>query len=99
MTSEHPLKADWPNGQIPAQVTADDSKQTIGYPALTPETGGIGVHVFLNQVQAHYTHRAGLAALFRIAQADQVQYVQKRLPLNPILQLTLNAIDEYFWMI
>jgi ATP-dependent helicase HrpA len=34
--------------------------------------------------------------LFRIEQADQVAYVQKRPPLNPMLQLTLSALDSGF---
>jgi len=93
---EHSPKNDWPNGELPEQVSADGPQQTIGYPALCAEADGVGVRVFLNETNARYTHRDGLARLFRTAQADQVTYVEKRLPLNPMLQLTLSAIDEHF---
>ena len=93
---ERPPKKSWPDGELPDQVTADGPEQTAGYPALWAEAGGVGVHVFFSETDARYAHRNGLAALFRIAQADQVKYVEKRLPLNPLLQLTLNAIDEHF---
>lgn len=93
---ERPPKTSWPDGELPQQVTADGPEQTAGYPALYAEAAGVGIRVFLSEINARYAHRAGLAALFRIAQADQVKYVEKRLPLNPMLQLMLNTIDEHF---
>ncbi|MDH3345719.1 MAG: ATP-dependent RNA helicase HrpA, partial [Kiritimatiellaceae bacterium] len=93
---ERPPKTSWPTDTLPEEVTAEGPKQTHGYPALCAEPSGVGVQVYLSEVEARYTHRAGLAQLFRFAQDDQVKYVQKRLPLNPMLQLTLNAIDEHF---
>ena len=93
---EHPPKTGWPNGELPEQVTADGPQQTIGYPALCAEANGVGVRVFLSETNARYAHRDVLARLFRTAQTDQVTYVEKRLPLNPMLQLTLSAIDEHF---
>ncbi|QHI69669.1 ATP-dependent RNA helicase HrpA [Tichowtungia aerotolerans] len=93
---EHPPKQSWPGGELPQQVTADGPEQTVGYPALYASAAGVGIRVFLSEINARYAHRAGLAALFRIVQADQVKYVEKRLPLNPMLQLTLAAIDEHF---
>jgi ATP-dependent helicase HrpA len=93
---ERPPGNSWPDGELPLEVTADGPKQTSGYPALCAEAGGVGVRVFLSETAARYTHRAGLARLFRLAQADQVNYVEKRLPLNPMLQLTLSAIDKHF---
>ncbi len=92
---EQPPQTSWPAEPIPDEVVSQDPKQTKGYPALYAETDGVGVRVFLSETNARYTHRAGLARLFRIAQADQIKYVTKRLPINPMLQLTLHAIDEH----
>ena len=93
---ERPPKTCWPTDDLPEQVIDEGPKQTQGHPALCAEASGVGARVFLCEINAHYTHRSGLARLFRIVQADQVKYVEKRLPLNPMLQLTLNAIDEHF---
>jgi ATP-dependent helicase HrpA len=93
---EEPPKTSWPAEALPEEVISQDPTQTPGYPALCAEADGVGVRVFLSETNAQYTHRAGLARLFRMAQADQVKTVTKRLPLSPILQLTLHAIDEYF---
>ncbi|MBC8207452.1 MAG: ATP-dependent RNA helicase HrpA [Kiritimatiellales bacterium] len=93
---ERPAKTSWPTNDLPMQVTADGPQQTQGYPALCAKTSSIGVRVFLSEVDARYTHRAGLARLFRIVQADQVEIVANRLPLNPLLRLTLHTIDEHF---
>ena len=83
----------WPGGELPEFITSEDSKKTRGYPVLTAETNGVGRAVFLNATEAAYSHRAGLAKLFRIQQKDQVKYVEKRPPLTPTLQLTLSTID------
>jgi ATP-dependent helicase HrpA len=93
---ETPPKNGWPDGELPEQVVAEGPEQTPGWPALYAENGKVGIGVFLSEIEARNRHRAGLAQLFRNAQADQVKYVEKRLPLNPMLQLTLNAIDEHF---
>jgi ATP-dependent helicase HrpA len=81
---------------LPEFITVDDAARTRGYPALTAEDGAVGRRAFLSPVDAAYSHRAGLAQLFRIQQADQVKYVEKRPPLPPQLQLTLSAIDSDF---
>ena len=86
----------WPGAELPEFIVSDDHKQTRGYPVLTAEAGGVSRAVFLDPVDAAQSHRAGLAALFRIQQADQVKYVEKRPPLNPMQQLTLASIDSDF---
>jgi ATP-dependent helicase HrpA len=86
----------WPGGPLPEFITSEDSKQTRGYPVLTAEAGGVGRTVFMSRIDAAYAHRAGLTALFRLQQKDQVRYVEKRPPLTPILQLTLSSIDSTF---
>jgi ATP-dependent helicase HrpA len=86
----------WPGDALPEFITSDDSKKTRGYPVLTAEAGGVGRTVFMNQADADYSHRAGLAALFRITHKDQVKYVEKRPPFNPMLQLTLASVDSDF---
>jgi ATP-dependent helicase HrpA len=86
----------WPGDALPEFITSDDRKQTRGYPALTSEPTGVGRQVFLNPVMAQHSHRAGLVQLFRICQADQVKYIEKRPPFSPTLQLTLSAIDSDF---
>jgi len=91
-----PPQQTWPGDVLPEFITSDDSKQMRGYPALTAEAGGIGRMVFIHKTDAEYSHRAGLARLFRILQSDQVKYVEKRPPLSPTLQLTLSAIDSGF---
>jgi ATP-dependent helicase HrpA len=91
-----PPEKTWPGGELPEWMISDDHQKTRGYPALTAETGGVGRCVFLNETEARHSHHAGLAALFRIQQADQVKYVEKRPPLTPTLQLTLSAIDSDF---
>jgi ATP-dependent helicase HrpA len=93
---EQPPQNKWPGGALPETVTAEGPQATTGWPALTDDAGGTGVRVFLNPVNAAYSHRAGLARLFRITQADQVRYVEKRPPLSPMLQLSLAAIDASF---
>ncbi len=91
-----PPQQSWPGSELPEFITADDAAHTRGYPALMDDTGGVGRKVFLSPVDADYSHRAGLARLFRIQQADQVRYVEKRPPLTPTLQLTLASIDGDF---
>ncbi|MDF7798298.1 ATP-dependent RNA helicase HrpA [Pontiellaceae bacterium B1224] len=86
----------WPGTELPEFITSEDHKKTRGYPALTAAETGVGRAVFMSQVEAAYSHRAGLAKLFRIQQKDQVKYVEKRPPLNPMLQLTLSSIDSDF---
>ena len=93
---ELPPQSIWPGDALPEFITANDASQTRGYPALTSKQGGVGRRAFLNPIDAGYSHRAGLAQLFRIQQADQVKYIEKRPPLTPTLQLTLSAIDSDF---
>jgi len=81
---------------LPEFMVSQDSKKTRGYPVLTAEAGGVGRQVFLNEIKAAASHRAGLVQLFRIQQSDQVKYLEKRPPLPPIIQLTLTAIDDGF---
>ncbi|MBT8042127.1 MAG: DUF3418 domain-containing protein, partial [Pontiella sp.] len=90
-----PQKA-WPGDVLPEFITSEDSKHTRGYPALTADAAGVGRQVFLSAAVAEYAHRMGLVMLFRIQQADQVKYVEKRPPLDSILQLSLSAIDSGF---
>jgi ATP-dependent helicase HrpA len=87
----------WPGAELPEFITCADHKKTRGYPALTAEGRGVGRCVFMNQIVAEHSHRAGLAQLFHIQQKDQVKYIEKRPPLSPTLQLTLTAIDGDFW--
>ncbi|RKX41129.1 MAG: hypothetical protein DRP64_11720, partial [Verrucomicrobia bacterium] len=91
-----PPQQNWPGDALPKFITSHDSKKTRGYPALTAEAGGVGRRVFLGKTDAAASHRAGLVQLFRIQQADQVKYLEKRPPLTPIIQLTLSAIDDGF---
>lgn len=91
-----PPGREWPGGELPEFIVSNDSKKTRGYPALTVEAGGVGRTVFLSQTNAQHSHRQGLAALFRIKEAAQVRYVEKRPPLTSALQLTLAAIDSDF---
>jgi ATP-dependent helicase HrpA len=91
-----PPEKRWPGDVLPEFITSADHKKTRGFPALTAEATGVGRRVFLSQTEAEYAHREGLARLFRIQQADQVKYVEKRPPLTPTVQLTLSAIDSGF---
>ncbi len=93
---ELPPQSTWPGEALPEFITANDAALTRGYPALTSKQGGVGRKAFLSPIHAGYSHRAGLAQLFRIQQADQVKYIDKRPPLTPTLQLTLSAIDSEF---
>jgi len=86
----------WPGDALPDFITVNDVANTRGYPALVAEKGGVARRVYLSPVDADYAHRKGLARLFRIQQADQVRYVEKRPPLTPTLQMTLSAIDTDF---
>ena len=91
-----PPQKKWPGDALPEFIIANDAAQTRGYPALTDERTGVGRRAFLCPIEAERSHQAGLARLFRIQQADQVKYVEKRPPLTPTLQLTLSAIDSDF---
>ena len=93
---ELPPQTTWPGDELPGFITANDASLTKGYPALTANPGGVGRRAFLSPIDARYSHRAGLAQLFRIQQADQVKYIEKRPPLKPTLQLTLSAMDNDF---
>jgi len=91
-----PPGSEWPGDALPEFITVNDTAGTRGYPALAAEKNGVARKVYLSPIEAEYSHRCGLARLFRIQQADQVRYVEKRPPLTPILQLTLSAIDSDF---
>lgn len=91
-----PPQQTWPGDVLPEFITSEDSKQTRGYPALTAEAGGVGRQVYLSQIAADHSHRAGLVRLFRIQHADQVKYVEKRPPLTPNVQMTMATIDDNF---
>jgi ATP-dependent helicase HrpA len=91
-----PPQTQWPGDALPEFIVSNDSSRTRGYPALTSEAAGVGRRVFLSRTVADYSHRAGLVQLFRLQQADQVKYVEKRPPLTPTAQLTLSAIDSDF---
>ena len=91
-----PPQRKWPGDALPDFITSSDSKQTRGYPALTSAANGVGRQVFLGKIDAEFSHRAGLVQLFRIQQADQVKYIEKRPPLTPTVQLTMSAIDNGF---
>jgi ATP-dependent helicase HrpA len=93
---ELPPQQTWPGDVLPEFITSEDSKKTRGYPALTTEAGGVGRRVYLSPIEAEYSHRAGLVRLFRIQQADQVKYIEKRPPLTPTIQMTMTAIDGGF---
>ena len=86
----------WPGDALPEFITSEDHKKTRGYPVLTSEAAGVGRRVFLSEAVAAASHRAGLTHLFRIQQANQVNYIEKRPPLPPLVQLTASAIDETF---
>ncbi len=91
-----PPQKTWPGDALPEFITSEDHKKMRGYPVLTSEAAGVGRRVFLSQANAEASHRAGLIHLFRIQQVDQVNYVEKRPPLPPMVQLTASAIDENF---
>lgn len=93
---DRPPQKGWPDGELPEQLTADGPEQTPGWPALYTEDGRVGIRVFLSDIEARNRHRAGLVQLFRTAHADPITYLEKHLPLHPMLQLTLNAIDNQF---
>jgi ATP-dependent helicase HrpA len=91
-----PPQRTWPGDTLPEFITAQDSKQTRGYPALTAEASGVGRQVFLSQIDSTHSHRDGLVKLFRLQQPDQVKYIEKRPPIPPMLQMTLSTIDSDF---
>lgn len=91
-----PPQKSWPGNALPEFITSEDSKKTRGYPVLASEAAGVGRRAFLSSINAAASHRAGLVHLFRIQQADQVKYAEKRPPLPPMVQLTASAIDENF---
>ncbi len=91
-----PSQQSWPGDILPEFITSEDHKKTRGYPVLTAEAGGVGRHVFLSPISAAHSHRAGLVQLFRIQQADQIKYLEKRPPITPLVQLSLSAIDDGF---
>ncbi len=91
-----PPQPEWPGDTLPEFIISTDAKKTQGYPALTAEARGVGRQVFLSKIEATISHRAGLVQLFRIQQADQVKYLEKRPPFTPFAQLTLASIDDEF---
>jgi len=92
----HPPQTQWPCDELPETVIGDTAQKPVGHPALSAQPEGVGTRVFISETDAWHAHRAGLTALFRIEQADQVKYVEKRPPIHPLTQLSLAAIDSDF---
>lgn len=64
------------------------------YPALVDEKKSVGLQAFLKPEHATYSHRMGCIRLFRILHPERVQYLEKNLPLDPIVKLSLSLITE-----
>ena len=64
------------------------------YPALTDEKKSIGLQAFLHPAHAHYSHRMGCIRLFRLLYPERVQYLEKHLPLDPMVKLSLGIITS-----
>ena len=85
-------KDDWPGEEMPNVVVLDESM--TGYPALTDEGSTVGQHVFMDQREAEFSHRAGLVRLFRIQYEENVTFIQKKLPLSTDTQLSLSMLEQ-----
>ena len=53
------------------------------HPALVDEGNSVGTRAFLDEDEAAESHRAGCVRLFLFDQAEQAEFVRKRLPLGP----------------
>jgi len=90
---------DWPgDDEMPISIQLDDKDGMTGYPALVDEGSTVGQHVFMDQREADDSHRKGLTRLFRILYADNVKFIEKKLPLSTNTQLSLSMLvhkDDY----
>ena len=64
------------------------------YPALVDEKTSIGLQAFLTPAQAEASHRAGCIRLFRLHYPERVEYLEKNLPLDPMVKLSLGIITQ-----
>ena len=64
------------------------------YPALVDEKTTVGLQAFLSPHQADYSHRAGCIRFFRLLHPDRVQYLEKHLPLDLNVKLSLGLITS-----
>jgi len=63
------------------------------YPALVDEKKSVGLQAFLTPAQAMASHRAGCVRLFRLHYPERVEYLEKNLPLDPMVKLSLGLIS------
>ena len=85
----------WTGPALPDHIqTTDSSGPARGYPALVDEGDTVGIRCFGTEDEAADHHVEGLIRLFRLEHADQVKYLEKRMPIPSPTQLSLCALDR-----
>lgn len=64
------------------------------YPALVDEKKSVGLKAYLTAPQATASHRAGCVRFFRILYPERVEYLEKHLPLDPVVKLSLPLLTK-----
>lgn len=64
------------------------------YPALVDEADSVGLEAFLSPHQAAASHRAGCVRFYRLLYPETIEYLEKHLPLDLTVKLSLGTITE-----
>ncbi len=64
------------------------------FPALVDEKTSVGLEAFLTPEHAAYSHRQGCIRFFRLQHPELIEYLEKNLPLDLTVKLSLKLITE-----
>jgi ATP-dependent helicase HrpA len=92
LTSEG--STEWPGSALSETIYLDDKMQTVGYPALADEKTRVCQRVFLNEIEAVQSHRAGIVRLYRLQNSDLVNEIKRGLDISNYTKLALRSIED-----
>ena len=84
----HGLSA-WDGEALPEMV---ETPGGAVYPALVDEGGSVGIRGFMSWVEAEQSHRAGGARLWCLMHPEQVEYLDKKFPLDAMSRASLGHL-------
>lgn len=76
----------WECGELPEQI---EVRGKHAFPALVDEGSSVGVKVYLTELEAEWSHRAGCVRMFLLEHADHAKYVMKNMPVSTEVKLYL----------
>ncbi|MGA0846305.1 MAG: DUF3418 domain-containing protein, partial [Luteolibacter sp.] len=81
----------WDGEDLPESVTTPGGEV---YPALHDEGTRVGVRIFSKLPEAEESHRSGGARLLCIAHPNEVDYLNKKFPINTLSKIGLARLGE-----